>query len=501
MFSDARLRSLSTRMVWALPLALCLGFLVTSEPALGAGGTPATPPPGTGPDARWNVSSAIKPAMIMEDFTWFAGHDDPDEGDTRQFYALDIENGILFAATGQGLEIVNVRNGPTATEASYIYGSHQSGAFPGWQFAGDADWFVRYLDAPAGNPNILALSMDLQGFAIINTANPATPVVAYHGRGNTVSTAQVHSVRAAGTDWAYAVNLDSQVVRFNLTAASTLSGCLELVPGTVCPGVYKGLVSSMGSGWLTLDGTGNFLATGKWIGAAAGPVKIWSLTDPAIPVPVLQIDGDAMGVAMWQSGSSYYLARVDPAKKLWIHDVSCIAAGGFCSSAPVVWSKQLTAPLPLTHVTASQAGGRSYLYVGGDDLGSCVAQREYLFDVTTPATASQDDLTPKINPAGYWGWYYHDCPTGFMLVGPRIGQVYTSANGTHLYRAANSILDAHSVAVQVTPPPPPVAGFSFAPTEMIYPGMPVQFTDESSGTPNQWNWTFPDGTPASSPPP
>lgn len=486
---DARFRSLPSRSARALLLACCLGLFLSGAPLLGAG-TPAAPPPGTGGDARWNASSSIKPALIMEDFTWFAGHSDPDPGEIRQFYALDIENGILFAATGQGLQIVDVTGGPTTEEDSFIYGWHSSGSFPGWQFAGDADWFVKHLDAPAGNPNILALSMDIQGFAIVKTANPASPAVAYHAIGANVNAGQVYSARAAGTDWAYLLNTDGQVVRFNLTAASSLSSCLETPPATTCPNVYKGIITSMGSPWLTIHGTGNFLATGKWIGAAAGPVKIWSLTDPAAPSQVLQIDGDAMGVAMWQSGGSYYLARIDPSKKLSIHDVSCIA-GGACSSAPVVWSKTLTSPSSLTQVTVSQTGGRTYLYVGGDDFGSCAPQREYLFDVTTPATASQDDLTPKINAAGYWGWYYQACPTGFTLVGPRIGKVYASSNGTHLYRAANSILDAHTVATQG----PPTAGFTWSPSE-IYPGTPVQFTDQSSGQPTSWTWNFQDGTPS-----
>ena len=492
MNSDARHHSFFSRSAWALSLALCLGLLITGEPAFGVGGTPASPPPGTGPDARWNSSSAIQPAQIMEDFTWFAGHSDPKNGDTRLFYAVDIENGMLFAATGQGLQIVDVRGGPTATEASYIYGYHLGGSFPGWTFAGDADWFVTHLDAPEGNPNILGLSMDLQGFSIVNTSNPAAPVVAYHATGPLVSTGQVHSLRVGSTDWAYALTTNSQVIRFNMTAASGMNRCHEVPPLTTCAGVYNGVVSGLGSGWTALEGTGSFLTAGKW--QQGGLIKIWKVTDAASPTEVLQISGaPAMGLAMWKQGSSHYLARVDAAKKLWIHDVSCIASGT-CSSAPVVWSQQLTAPSFLKHVTASQGGGRTYLYVGGDDLGSCVAQREYLFDVTNPETASHDDLTPKINPSGYWGWYYQDCPTGFNLVGPRIGKVYTSTSGTHLYRAAMSILDAHKVG---SANQPPTADFSWTPSE-VYPGTEVDFTDLSSGSPNSWDWTFQDGTPGGS---
>ncbi|MEP7290869.1 MAG: Ig-like domain-containing protein, partial [Chloroflexota bacterium] len=440
MNSKARHRSLVTRLLWALSLVLWLGLLVPGEPASGAAGSVALPPPGTGVDARWNASSSLQPAMIMEDFTWFAGHSDPSFGNTRMFHAVDIENGILFAATGQGLQIVDVRGGPTQTELSYIWGYFRgASAFPGWDFS-DKDWFIKYLDAPAGNPNLVALGMEEQGFAIVNTSNPAAPVVAYQTMN--FPTSQVYSVRAAGTDWAYALNMNNQVNRFNLTAASGLNRCLDGQPN-VCPNVSQGAVSALGTGWTALHGVGNFLATGKW---NPGLIKIWSLTDPAAPSQVLQIDAPAMSVAMWQEGASYYLARLDAAKKLWIHDVSCIAVGA-CTNAPVVWSQQLTAPsvLSLKYVTVSQAAGKTYLYLGGDDLGSCVAQREYLFDVTSPATASHDDLTPKIDPDGYWGWYYQSCPTGFNLVGPRAGMVYASTSGTHLYRAAMTILDAHLV--------------------------------------------------------
>jgi hypothetical protein len=492
MGSDARLRSLCTRMGWTLPLALCLGLLATEEPASGANKTPAQLPPGTGADARWNASSSIKPELTMEDFTWFAGHSDPANGNIRLFHAVDIENGILFAATGQGLEIFDIRQGPTVSESSYIYGYFTGGSFPGWYFAGDADWFVNFLDAPAGNSNILALSMDLEGFSIVNTTSPGTPVVAYHAVSPIVSTSQVYAVRAADIDWAYALNQESQVVRFNLSAASGMVRCREAPPVISCPNVYKGVVSSLGTSWLALHGAGTFLATGKW--QQGGLIKIWSLADPASPSPLLQINAPAMGLAMWQSGSSYYLARIDTAKKLWIHDVSCVK-DGVCTNAPVVWSQQLTSPSVLKYVTVSQTAGKTYLYLGGDDLGACVPQREYLFDVTSPAATSHDDLTPKIDPDGYWGWYYQDCSTGFNLVGPRIGKVYASTKGTHLYRAAMSILDAHTVVSQGVPP---AASFSFSPVSpetAIYPGTEVQFTDGSSGNPTEWIWTFPDGSP------
>src|SRR5688572_32220676 len=94
-------------------LALTTAFLLLAgKPALGAG-TPASPPPGpTGSNARWNNASSLKPAAvpIMEDSTWFFGQVEPGAGVLRHYYAADIENGILFAATGEGLKIFDVRS-------------------------------------------------------------------------------------------------------------------------------------------------------------------------------------------------------------------------------------------------------------------------------------------------------------------------------------------------------------------------------------------------------
>lgn len=488
---DARLRSLLTRSVWVLLLALSMGLLLAGPSyALKGSGYPADPVPGPGQNGgpRWNSTSTLQPALIMYDSTKFAGHSDPKHGDTLEFHALDIENGMLFAATGQGLQIFNVNSGPNGNPLSYIYGYFSSGSFPGWEHVGDKDWFITHLDAPANNSSVVGLGMDVQGFSVINTASPAGPIVAYVGKDGFTKFTQVYAVNSAGADWAYVLDSDGNIYRFNMSVAATMTRCLDNTPGTACPGVYKGKHSAMGAGWSSIAGTGKFMVTGARAGA--GKISIWDVSDPASPAQLMQLTLPGRGVALWQSGSSYYLARVDLRNNLTIHDVSCIA-GGACSSAPQVWTSTLAAPTsnPLAYVTASQDAGRAYLYVGGDDLGTCLPQREHILDVSNPS--SPQELTPKLHPDGYWGWYYQNCTeTGYNLVGPRIGKVFKG----HLYRAAMSILDAHKIGQAG----PPVANFSWPSTLEIYPDTPVQFTDLSSGSPNTWTWQFQDGTPGNS---
>ena len=381
---------------------LSLTPLLLSVPAH-ASGSPAVPVPGTGPDARWNSSSLVKPAAILGDYTWFEGHSDPINGNIHQYYALDIEQDVLFAATGQGIEIHDLSGGPNTGGADvYLYGTHRSdgvNAFPFWEHVGDSDWFVKYVDAPKGNSHVVALSMDIQGFVVINVPATTAPVVAYQSR---TQVAQVYAVRIAGADYAYAMGDGGTVFRYNMSAAATMNKCLDTIPGVSCPGVYKGQVTTLGAGIADMHGVGNFLATGKWL--AGGSIKIYSISDPAAPAQVLQIAAPAMGLAMWQSGSSYYLARMDAQKKLTIHDVSCIA-GGSCSSAPVVFQQTLASPSILR--PRHRFPGR------GQDLPLCRRRRSTASALHSASTSSTLRLRPSppssrpiLPPRGYWGWYY-----------------------------------------------------------------------------------------------
>lgn len=433
------------------------------------------------PQPRWNSSSALQPDAILGDSTYYTGKADPKNGDTLFWHALDIEGNYLFTATGQGMQSIDLSGG-TPNILSYLYGWISGGAFPIWNYS-DKDWYIKQIDAPEGDPSVVVLGMEEQGFAIVRNANTASAVVAYQRE---EQTSRVYAFAAGGGKYAYGHSFgNGAIYLYNLNAAATLNKCYEHPPATTCGSVYMGQVSAFGTGWTSLSGTGTFLATGK--GGRSGTMSIWNISTPGAPSLAVDIPGGTPGVALWKSGSSYYAARLDLAGKvLSIYNVSCIATGS-CSGTPSpVWTGTI-GTVALQHLTASVDGANAYIYIGGDDLGSCAAQREYVYDVTSPAAPVE--ITPKIHADGYWGWYYMGCTTGFNLVGPRQGKV----KGNKLYRAAMSILDSH----KVNKGGPPVAAFAWTETE-IYPGTVVHFQDQSSGPPATWMWEFTGGNPVNS---
>ncbi|MES1241544.1 MAG: PKD domain-containing protein [Acidobacteriota bacterium] len=451
------------------------------------------------PSDRWGPT--LQPVAILGDTTNFVGHRDPENGETKEYHDVDVENGYLFVATGQGMVIYDLRTNPTPRfYLSYIYGANPRkdgtpvGYFPSWDHS-DKDWYVKEVDAPPGFDGLVALSLDDQGFSVINTQVKSHPIVAYQ---RTLGVTRVYAFTSGGTHQAYAIaTAGGRIHRFSLSATAGMNGCLEVVkpdapPPINCPGVYKGEVTGFGPVFHNdIQGFGSFVATSS-LDAAAG-VQVWSIANPDLPVLRMQIPGKNLAVALWQQESSIYLARLNNLGQLSIHDASCIAAAGPCAAGPALWTATPAKRGALTSLKLSFDGGHSYLYVGGDDLGenpgpgapsSCIPQREHLYDVSIPGAPVE--LTPRTHPAGYWGWYYMECSTGFNLVGPRRAEVY---NGV-LYRAAYSLLDAHRVAgdgpARVnsvgTPPPPLVVC------------QPVTFTAQGvSGKPTVfYSWTLTD---------
>ncbi|MFL6290384.1 MAG: PKD domain-containing protein, partial [Thermoanaerobaculia bacterium] len=441
--------------------------------------TPAVPVE----SARWG---SLQPGGIFGDMTGFAFHRDPKQSEPFNF-AVDVENGWVFVATGRGLEIFDARTTPDNPQlVGYGYGPNpstqgQGGLMPVW-YQSDEDFYLQELDAPPGNDNVVAIASYGQGFSIWNTSQKAGPTVHYQDTG-VLSTA-VYSAYLGNRAYAFAIS-GTGAYLYDLTEAQTKTKCLDDSFGGsfTCGAVYKGRVGTV-SGPVSVHGVGPFVAFGT-----GRLFEIWNVSTPTSPVKVMTGAQPARGIAMWQEGSSYYLAAGNFGK-VRIYDVSCIA-GGACNVPPEL--KVLDVPggqPPLSRVSFSRAsGGVPYLYISGDDTVSCVPQREYLFNVSNPANPVE--ISPNVNPGGYWGWYYEACASGYNWVSPRGAKF----SGNYLYRAAYSIGDVHRlVGAQ-----PPTANFSW-PDGAVYAGVQVQFTDQSSGSPapDSWEWNFPpDGTPAS----
>ncbi len=462
------------RAVGAL-LAVLGVLLFLQTPLYAASGATPVPQP------RWNSSSMLQPDVIIGDSTWYTGKADPKNGDTLIWYAVDIEGDYLLTATGQGFQSVNLSSA-TPTVMAYLYGTSVGGGnFPSWQHS-DKDWFLKYLDAPEGDPSVVALGMEEQGFAIVRNATVPSAVIAYQR--SEVDISQVYAFAAGSGKYAYAVERNGGAINlFNLNAAANLTKCLDIAPASTC-NVYMGRVGAFKTGWSQMAGTGKFLATGKSTG---GSVSLWDVSTPGAPVELTSIAGGTRGLALWKVGSAYYLGKLDiTGTTLSVYNVSCIGSGSCGASAPALLWSGTTGRFLMERLTASVDGANAYLYVGSlTDLGTCAPQREYVYDVTSPAAPVE--MTPKIHPDGYWGWYYMGCSTGFSLVGPHEGKV----KGNKLYRAANTILDVH----KINKGGPPTANFAWQETE-IYPGTPVHFTDQSSGGPAAWMWQFSGGSPA-----
>jgi PKD repeat protein len=110
---------------------------------------------------------------------------------------------------------------------------------------------------------------------------------------------------------------------------------------------------------------------------------------------------------------------------------------------------------------------------------------------TIPLTVSFTDQSTG-SPTT-WSWTFGD---GGTSTAQNPDHTYTSA-GTYtvsltVTNAAGSDGFTRNGYISVGTPPPPTAAFSGAPTVGTYP-LAVSFTDESSGAPTSWSWTFGDG--------
>lgn len=425
------------------------------------------------------------------------------------FYGVDIENGYVLMGLAHGIGIWDARTDPV-NPAFVVAKRYTPGqAFP-YLPAGEASKIVfGGIDAPAGVDTVAALAgYNGAGMLVLDLSDKTQPRAAYQNTEK--SSESVYAAKIGGTNYAFMASYQpSGFYVYNLDRAVAGGSCFEeaISPATAqCPGVMVARVNTAGTPYY-VHGAGNYVVVSFGSG---GGFEIYDMSNPASPQ--LKLSGlrttgkrSVQGVALWNQGSSYYLAaRLDASASLphqtAIYDVSCIT--GTCAGlGGALRTLPLDTRSTAQYITFSRSGSTPFLYIGGDHscTGADGEQREWLLDVSNPSQPT--DITPQgsIPQTGvyggqtlnktvnYWSWYYRGSPTGFNLMSPRAGKF----NGDYFYRAARSIFDVHKRAGSS----PPAADFVWSPTE-VYPGTPVTFTDRSSGAPLQWNWSFTDGSPS-----
>lgn len=444
----------------------------------GAAGTPAEQVP----DSRWGDPPQMRPHAIIGDTTEWGGTFTPRE-EHPVWHAAQVVGDLLFSATGKGLQVHGLggsADGDPAAPKLLGYGFAPDIA-PNW-FQSDLKLYIYDVAVSPGNPRVAATSGAGQGVLIWDLSNLSNVGIHYqdYSHGQTINS--VWAARLAGRDYAFVAAGEHGVTRYDLTAATQENGCDT---ATGCgAGVYQGAIQTSSDAG-ALDGAGEFLAvkTGR-------EIELWKVTKPNSPELIYRADPGSgyLDVALWKTpAGKYYLALLDTFLQdgeyfTHIHEVTCVTTRS-CSNA-----RPFASPVAslssggdfMALLTASQSGGRTHLYVGSKNRFSGGDQREFLWDVTNPAEPVE--LTPDNPPGeGYWGWYYAGNDTGFTGIAP-MGAVVKDG---YLYRAARNLFDVH----ELLGASPPVADFSWSPGT-VYAGETVQFTDQSSGAPTAWDWTF-----------
>jgi len=324
--------------------------------------------------------------------------------------SLDTENDYLFVALGKGLQVWDARTFPPLPKSELGVGGED-------------------VDAPAGVDDEVAVAgADL---VIVDVADKVNPQVLYTS-GQEGS--QVYAATIGGRRYAFLAARGSVFV-YDMTQAQLYDHCSEPAPaagGPQCPGVFVGKIGTWQFALASIvDGVDQFIVANT---GTSGSAEIWDVSNPAnaqLRLPNLIGLAEVKGAALWKQGSLYYLA-LRSAASLSIYDVSCIASGCQALGDPV-FSGPFNSNGTFQFVDFSRSDSVPFLYLGSDDRCSGGTQREWLLDVSNPASPVD------ISPFNYWGWYYRGGPTGFNYVTPRSGKFV----GPVFYRAALSIFDFH----------------------------------------------------------
>lgn len=466
---------------------------LTAPAALLAQFSPSKTPIVLPPLERY-AGSELEPVAIFGDNSDF----DVDGGLAfgQSFYHdLAVAGGYMFVAAGRTLEIHALSPLPVLANFPVARVTARQ-VLPFWSNSdGGGSFFLKNIRA--ANDNLVAVGMDGQGFSVWKTTNKSAPSVAYQDKG--VKAQQLHIVFKNGAYWAFVADNGSGggLMRYNISSAASLSSCLDDSPSsTPCNGVFQGEVGTH-TAITALSGAGDYVAVVP--PGLSSAIEILSVASPLSPTTkvtgtMASFPETVTDIALWQASGKLYLAALvvvssSSTSKVKIYDVTCATTPGSCTLPGPLATLTASDPTGGTQSTlsASTTGSRRFIYVGNSRRGGCAAKREYLFDVTNPSAAF--DISPSVHAAGYWGWYYMDCATGFNNIKPWRGYFF----GDTFYRAAHSGLDAHRFAGAS----PPLSSFTCTPTTPFV-GQNVACTDTSSGNPDQWSWTFQDAVPGTS---
>ncbi|HVR10694.1 MAG TPA: PKD domain-containing protein [Thermoanaerobaculia bacterium] len=397
------------------------------------------------------------------------------------FMSIDTENGYVLTALAYGLEVWDARSTP-ATPAPL--GQLALSDFPVSPANPEIKLPLQHVATPDGVDTVAAMAgLSGMGLAVVNLSNKALPKLAYQSYKK--EGAQAYAATLNGRQYAFLASPSGApsggLFIYDMTTALTYDHCAEAVPATgetvKCPGVYQGMLGGS-SGRISVSyvaGVDNFLVLSS--GAGAG-FEIWDVTQPTNPSLRLSAlpSTSVYGVAMWKQGTTYYLAlRTDTDARFY--DVSCIVGGCGSGLGSPLATRQLDSGTASFYATFSRSGGTPFVYFGSDDECQGGSQREWLFDVTNPASPRD------VSPANYWGWYYRGNPTGFNQIMPRSGKFV----GSYFYRAALSLFDIHHWNSNGNPSPTIFVG---GPTSGA-PGDMLTFTaDAAICTPNPSGWSW-----------
>lgn len=464
-------------------------------------GTPAL----TAPSELW---AGLQPAAAtpFADTSAYNGHQLTDHR-FPLWSALDVEGDVLFATYTGGFATYDLSDPRNPKRKGVVDVRSSAVPRPVTWFSELRD-FLYFVDAPRGRSDVaVAAGLPQAGLIVLATHNPSNPTATYQDSGGQESGKNFTGVYTAAVGnrlyaFAGAAKGGDGLHAYDLEAALEAGGCGENTEtAKQCAGVYQGRIDSRPVSYLggiDLGGGRHLLATSG--GNAAKGLTVWEIVPSAsFGYQATQrvsafADVNILGVAVWTQGTKTYLA-VRTSQTAQLYDISsCV--GGSCSSLA---GKEVGAALKLGFIsgwqsaTFSRAGNRDsgtpYLYFGNDNKCHAGLKKEWLFDVSNPASPIEISGTNTLEVTAsdghkeivdYWSYSYSRNPSGFSQVMPRMGKFA----GDHFYRAAWTIMEAH-VRKNVDP-----SIDLFGATEG-YPNTAQTFTaDASNCTPSStWVWS------------